>query len=180
MRKIIIIIIVAIAAVLVFNSVQKYEPYERLAAIEKAYGVNDSFLPESREKNILLEKELKSLEESLAPEKGREAQAVKTLIEVRLDLSAAAGKVFESGKMSRAISPYSDNCLPGKPVYEARKLMDEAVVKARNASDRLKAFLSGYPQEAARFGITENYAKKLADSLEETAVIEKNALNAFC
>jgi len=180
MKKWLILIGLAlvIAAYLSFSS--QNSPYARLNEIENKYGVADSMMPASEESTQMLKAELSSLKKSLQSDSSKDAEAVAVLVNIRLDLAEAALKLYGAKKNLGAMSPFSNNCAQGKPAFEARKLLDEAVAKAKNASDRMKLFLGSYSAEAGKFGITNNYAKGYSDFLEESVLIDKRSLEIFC
>jgi len=180
MKKVLLLVIVFVVLALAYLFVFNYAPYDRLKAIEEKHGLNDSFMPASQEELTMVKSKLTALSKSLDNEQGNEADAVKVLVEVRLDLVRAAEKFFLAEKNMSAVSPFSNNCIKGKPVYEASLLMDEAVENAKTASQRMELFLKNYKAEAVKFGVNDNYAKQYANFLEETVLIEKNSLKEFC
>ena len=180
MKKGVILVAIIVIAVLIYLALPKYAPYEKLNSLEKKYGLTDSLMPESAEQIMMLKAELRALQKSLEDEEGKQAEAVRVLVEIRLDLAGATENFFRASKYLGAISPFSDNCKPGKPVYEAKRLMEEALTKSKTASDRMKLFLTKYSAEAGGFGVNNNYAKEYADFLEESLLRDKHSLDAFC
>lgn len=180
MKKWLLLIGAVLVVFAYFSFSSQNSPYARLDEIEKKYGVADSMMPASEESTQMLKAELSSLKKSLQGDSSRDAEAVIVLVNVRLDLAEAALKLYSAKKNLGAMSPFSNNCLPGKPAFEAEKLLDESVAKAKNASDRMKLFLGSYSAEAGKFGITDNYAKGYSDFLEESVLIDKHSMEIFC
>jgi hypothetical protein len=180
MKKLIVLIVIIVGAAFIYSGEQQYTPYENLRELEAGYGIDKSFMPASEEKIRLLKTELLELQKELASESGRKAEAVKMLIAVRIDLAIAAEKFRGAGKLSGAMSPFSDNCTEGGAVTKAERLMDEALRSVKTASDRMDLFLEKYPSEAGSFGISGNYAGEHAAFLEESTEREKLSLRTFC
>ena len=180
MKKLLLLIGAVLVVFAYFSFSGQNSPYSRLSEIENKYGVSDSMMPTTEESTQMLKVELSSLKKSLQNDSSRDAEAATVLVNIRLDLAEAALRLYAAKKNMGAMSPFSNNCLPGKPAFEAGKLLDESVAKAKNASDRMKIFLGTYSAEAGKFGTTNNYAKGYSDALEESALIDKRSLEIFC